>query len=104
MSDLEIHGQPAAAPKANLGKPILITCLAIAIAALLFAGGLGIGFAAGKWGAAPVANGAPGTRRAAAALRAQFPSSGKRWISSIATSTASCLNPTTPPTRRSAGY
>jgi carboxyl-terminal processing protease len=74
MSDLEIHGQPAAAPKANLGKPILITCLAIAIAALLFAGGLGIGFAAGKWGAAPVANGAPGDEEGkAAALRAQFP-------------------------------
>ena len=75
MIDPETHTQPVATPKSNLGKPILLTCLSIAVAALLFVGGLGIGFAAGKWGATPIANGAPDNEAGgeAADLRAQFP-------------------------------
>ena len=75
MIDPETHTQPVATPQSSLGKPILLTCLSIAVAALLFVGGLGIGFAAGKWGGVPIANGAPGDGEGgeAAALRAQFP-------------------------------
>jgi len=75
MIDPETHTQPVVTPKSNLGKPILLTCLSIAVAALLFVGGLGIGFAAGKWGATPIANGAPDNEAGgeAADLRAQFP-------------------------------
>ncbi|HHY58624.1 MAG TPA: S41 family peptidase [Chloroflexi bacterium] len=75
MNLQEPHGQPVVTPKSNHGSPILITCLSLAVAALLFVGGLGIGFAAGKWGSAPVANSAPedGAGGAAAELRARFP-------------------------------
>jgi len=75
MNQPETHGQPIVTPKSNGWQPILITCLSLVVAALLFAGGLGIGFAAGKWGSAPVANGAEESNAGgdAAALRARFP-------------------------------
>ena len=45
------------ASKSTRMRPLLITCLSIVVAGLLFVGGLGIGFAAGKWSdAPPVAN------------------------------------------------
>lgn len=59
--------------RANDGRSLLIVILSIGVALVLFVGGLGVGFVAGRWGSAPAAAGQARENGAAAALRAQFP-------------------------------
>ncbi|MBK8796335.1 MAG: S41 family peptidase [Anaerolineales bacterium] len=72
MIEPELNARAVGASKSTRMRPLLITCLSIVVAGLLFVGGLGIGFAAGKWSdAPPVATGQD--EGAAASLRARFP-------------------------------
>jgi carboxyl-terminal processing protease len=59
--------------RANDGRSLLIVILSIGVALVLFVGGLGVGFVAGRWGSATAAAGQARENGAAAALRAQFP-------------------------------
>ena len=72
MIEPELNARAVGASKSTRMRPLLITCLSIVVAGLIFVGGLGIGFAAGKWSdAPPVATGQD--EGAAAPLRARFP-------------------------------
>ncbi|MFO7632549.1 MAG: S41 family peptidase, partial [Caldilinea sp.] len=68
----EAGSRPVLVQKSGNGRPLLIASLAIVAALVLFLGGLGIGFSAGKWGdsALAVAGQDDGP---AASLRSQFP-------------------------------
>lgn len=65
--------RPENMQRTNDGRSLLIIILSIGVALVLFVGGLGIGFVAGRWGGAPAAAGQARENGAAAALRAQFP-------------------------------
>jgi len=71
MIEPELNSRAVGASNSTRMRPLLITCLSIVVAGLLFVGGLGIGFAAGKWSDAPDATAQD--EGAAASLRARFP-------------------------------
>jgi carboxyl-terminal processing protease len=73
MIEPEMGERPVNSAKPGMGQPVVITCLSLAVAALLFVGGVGVGFAAGKWSAPPAAASAAEETGAAATLRAKFP-------------------------------
>lgn len=71
MMEPTMSSEPAPSPAPRQGHALLITCVSIVLAAALFAGGLGLGFAAGKWGDMPAATGQDDG--AALPLRESFP-------------------------------
>ena len=74
MIEPETGERPVNSAKPSMRQPVLITCLSLAVAALLFVGGAAVGYAAGQWGETPAATGAPSADEGAAAtLRAKFP-------------------------------
>lgn len=70
MFEPENNSNPGIVRISGNGRPLFITCLSIVVAVVLFLGGVGVGFAAGRWGGAPIAAGQDDSP--AAALRAEF--------------------------------
>jgi len=72
MIEPEAGGRPEVVQRSGNGRSLLIAILSIGIALVLFVGGLGIGFVAGRWDSAPIAAG-QSNNGGVAALRTQFP-------------------------------
>jgi carboxyl-terminal processing protease len=50
MIEPEAGSRPMQSQSTATGRPLLITCLSIVIALVLFVGGIGVGFVVGQWG------------------------------------------------------